>query len=48
MKSKIIHIITAIIILLIAVIGFLIIYREFNDVPDFKGVFVYIKGVMCI
>lgn len=48
MKSKIIHIITAIIILIILVIGFLIIYSDFNDVPDFKGVFVYIKGVMYI
>lgn len=48
MKIDKISIITAIIILAITIIAFLIIYRDFKQMPEFKGVFVFLEGVKFI
>ena len=44
MKTYKINITTGVIALIIAMIAFLLIYRDIKTVPEFKGTFVYCKG----
>lgn len=46
MKRYKTNMITAIIAALIAIVAFFIIYRDITYEPEFRGVFVYNKGVV--